>query len=238
MKYAVRHRLIVANPCVGVELPRNHNADGFAPVFLTATDVERLAAEPDAQAPSGLLVRFVAFTGLHAAEITGLRVRDVNLATGQIEVRQTLQRIGGEWRTGTPKSVRSSRNVPLMHRGLTADLRRLLLTHPETGNPDTLFWPGRTHGSHAVDWSRPLDTGSFLRNYMRPALDRVGLPRMRLNDLRHTYASLMLAAGFSAFEVSRFMGHASADTTTDIYGHLIPVDRAEQIDRFEAFVGA
>lgn len=170
------------------------------------------------------------------AKRTADAVRDVNLAAGHVEVRQTLQRTGGEWRTGTPKSARSTRNVPLMHRGLTADLRRLLLTHPESGNPDALFWPGRTHGSHAVDWSRPLDTGSFLRNYMRPALDRVGLPQMRLHDLRHTYASLMLAARFSAFEVSRFMGHASASTTSDLYGGLIPVDRTEQISRFEAFV--
>lgn len=59
---------------------------------------------------------------------------------------------------------------------------------------------------------------------------------MRFHDLRHTLASLTLAAGFTAFEVSRCMGHASASTTTDVYGHLIPVDRTAQIDRFETFV--
>lgn len=206
-------------------------------MFLTAAQVETLGPSSTLRTRGGLLVRLVAFTGLRAAAATGLRVRDVNLAAGHVEVRQTLQRIGGEWRASTPKSTRSTRTGPLMHRALTTDLRRLLLAHPASGNPDALFWPGRTLGPHTVDWSRPPDTGSFLRTYMRPALEHVGLPRMRLHDLRHTYASLMLAAGFSAFEVSRWMGHASAATTTDICGHLIPVDRTEQISRFEAYVG-
>lgn len=53
-----------------------------------------------------VLVRFAAYTGLRASEIAGLRVRDVNLAAGHIEVRQTVKRIGKEWTVGTPKSRR------------------------------------------------------------------------------------------------------------------------------------
>jgi len=45
-----------------------------------------------------------AYTGLRAAELTGLRVRDLNLKAGHVEVRQTLQHIQGEWQVGTPKS--------------------------------------------------------------------------------------------------------------------------------------
>ncbi|MDQ0575229.1 tyrosine-type recombinase/integrase [Agromyces albus] len=59
---------------------------------------------------------------------------------------------------------------------------------------------------------------------------------MRFHDLRHTFASLMLAAGFQPWQVSRWTGHANASTTDAIYAHLYPSDYATQIERFEAFV--
>ena len=234
MKYAARHRLITHNPCVGVELPRVANRDDFAPVFLTMADVERVAAALDDRAPYGTLVRFAAYSGLRAAEITGLRVRDVNLAAGHVEVRQTLQRMRGRLVYGTPKSAHSTRNVPLVDRGLIAELRRLMMTHPKSGEPDALFWPGRGLGSHALDYDGVLDVGSFRRNYFRPALRELGLPEMRFHDLRHTAASLWLAAGFSTWQVSRRLGHANTNTTDAIYAHLYPSDYSDDVARFEA----
>ena len=61
--------------------------------------------------------------------------------------------------------------------------------------PDALFWPARSNGSRRLDFSRNIDCGSVLQYYMRPLLPELGLPpKMRWHDLRHTYASLMLAA--------------------------------------------
>lgn len=139
-----------------------------------------------------------------------------------------IQRIGGEWVAGTPKSARSTRDVPIA-RPLLAALREYKLQHPTSGDEDALFWPGRTVGSHAVDWSRVFDVASFRRNYLRPALRRLGMAEMRFHDLRHTYASLMLTT-FEAREVSHWMGHANTSTTDMIYGHLYPHDH----DRFDA----
>lgn len=62
------------------------------------------------------------------------------------------------------------------------------------------------------------------------------MPKMRFHDLRHTFASLMLAAGFKPYEVSRWMGHANVTTTDSIYAHLYPSDYAQQVAKFEAFV--
>lgn len=235
-RYALRHRIIAHDPCAAVDVPRPGNREDFAPVFLTPTQLETIATDLDDHAPYGTIVRFAAWTGLRAAEIAGLRVRDVNLAAGHIEVRQTIRKVNGAWHTDTPKSTRSTRNVPILSRALMAELRRYLLTHPASGDPDALFWPGRANGSRALDWTRPIDVGGLRRYYLLPAAERAGLSHMRFHDLRHTFASLTLTAGFTAFEVSRWMGHASASTTTDVYGHLIPVDRSAQIDRFERFV--
>lgn len=74
--------------------------------------------------------------GPRAVELTGLRIRDHNLKAGHVEVSQTLQYIAGELVVGTPKSAQSIRNVPLVSRALLADLRKYLLTHPYSGDPD------------------------------------------------------------------------------------------------------
>lgn len=108
--------------------------------------------------------------------------------------------------------------------------------NPNGGDPDALFWPGRANGSRRLDWARPIDVGGFRSYYLVPTARRLGVvPHLRMHDLRHTYASLMLAAGFKPYEVSRWMGHASVSTTDGIYGHLYPSDYADQIARFEAF---
>jgi integrase len=234
--FAAEDRLITYNPCDGVRLPKPQTADTFAPAFLTAAEVERVGAALDVAAPWGLLVRFAAFTGLRAGELMGLRVGDVDLAAGHVRVRQTLHKIAGEWVVGTPKSKRSTRDVPLMHSGLIAELRRYKMQHPHSGDADALFWPGRALGTHAVDFERVLDVGSFRRNYFRPALRALGLPEMRVHDLRHTAASLWLAAGLKPYEVSRWLGHASITTTDSIYAHLYPSDYTEHVARFDAFV--
>ncbi|AMM20407.1 hypothetical protein AX769_09910 [Frondihabitans sp. PAMC 28766] len=126
--------------------------------------------------------------------------------------------------------------MPLLNRATTLELRKLLLTHPNSGDPDALFWPAIAHGSHALDWTRPVDVGAVRRYFVSPAVTALGMSEMRFHDLRHTYASMMLAAGFKPYEVSRWMGHASVSTTDGIYAHLDPSDYNEQIARFEAYV--
>jgi integrase len=120
---ALRHRLITQNPCDAVELPKTGRSEDFTPMFLRSTEVERIAAELDAWPPYGLLVRLAAQTGLRAAELAGLRVRDLSLRAGHVEVRQTIRCVNGFWTVGMSKSARSTRNVPLLPRSLIADLR-------------------------------------------------------------------------------------------------------------------
>lgn len=197
-----------------------------------------LASALDATQPYSLLVRFSALTGLRAAEAQGLRIRDVVLSStgAHVEVRQTIKRVGGVWTVGTPKSARSSRDVPLLDRSLIADLKLFLLTHPNSGDPDALFWPARRNGARRLDFSRDVDCGSVLQYYLRPLLPELGLqPKMRWHDLRRTYASLMLAAGIPPYKLSRWTGYASLVTTDTVYSHLYPSDYSAEIARFEAF---
>ncbi|GAA1799378.1 site-specific integrase [Leucobacter iarius] len=151
-------------------------------------------------------------------------------------MRQTAQRVKGQgWVFGTPKSARSTREVPLLDFSLLADLQSHLTRHPKRHDPEALFWPGRAPGSREPDYDRVLDGSRFLRNHFDPAVKRAGLPKMRVHDLRHTAASIWLAAGITPYEVSRWMGHASVTTTDSIYGHLYPTDYNEHSKRFQLY---
>ncbi|GFG73583.1 hypothetical protein MBOT_09480 [Mycobacterium botniense] len=86
-----------------------------------------------------------------------------------------------------------------------------------------------------LDWSEPLQHGGWYKAVYRPAVLRAnrltptaGLsPELKFHSLRHTYASLCVAAGIPAFDVSRFMGHAKPTTTMGIYAHLFEDNHAD-----------
>lgn len=190
-RYAVRHRLISANPAEGTALPRTTGADRFQPKFLTPEHVERLASELDDFAPYGLLVRFAAYTGLRAGELSALRIRDVNLLHKEVRVERAVQRVKGELVVGTPKSERSTRTVPILHADVMSELRDYLAEHPHRADPDAALWPGHAPRMPLPDWSEPFDHGRFYYLFFKPALTRARLTGMRFHDLRHTYASLI-----------------------------------------------
>lgn len=235
--YASKHRLIAVNPTAAVAMPRKPSAQ---PMFLDAGQVEQIASALDAHHPYGLMVRVAAYTGLRAGELAALRIRDVNFLRRHIEVRRTVQRRAGEWHFGTPKSVRSSRDVPL-RRDLVESLAAYLTDHPHRGDPDAGLWPGRVQGGFgtgksALDFSRQLDISSVYRHYFSPVAADLGLPGLKWHSLRHTYASLMAAAGIDIYKVSRWMGHSNVAVTDGTYMHLFATDHTSDMDKLDAFV--
>ena len=138
----------------------------------------------------GLLVLFMAYTGLRAAEVQGLELRDLTLTTGPdgklrgtVRVQRTKTRRKAEWVTGTPKSKTSRRTVPLPPwlAARMADYlapNHLVWSHPAADNPDAPLWPRRLHGNQnrkpALDWSAPLDLNGLQSKIIRPALEAVG----------------------------------------------------------------
>lgn len=87
----------------------------------------------------------------------------------------------------------------------------------------------------------PLDPENLIKREFHPALDRAGLRRIRFHDLRHSYASLLISQGENIKFIQSQLGHASATTTLDRYGHLIPNlenDAARRLDKtvFGSFV--
>lgn len=269
MRYAQTHKAITENPCDGVDVVATRAARGhgnFEHKPLTAVQVAALAdaisGSGDPGLPAypiyGLMVTFLAYTGLRASENAGLEIRDIVLrydgsgpVAGLVQVRRTKDRKGGEWHTGTPKSRRSRRSVPLPP-WLAQQLMNYLAEHPRSQDPTAPLWPSRKNGGGyraqgqrypvPYDWSQPIAMGTFYETIMKPAVEAIGLPAsrpasatsggvptpaikgVRLHDLRHTFAVMQLMAGTHHMQVSKWLGHATRALVLDVYGDWIPED--------------
>ncbi|MDX3522050.1 site-specific integrase [Streptomyces scabiei] len=245
MKYAIRHEWLVVNPCTGVALPKDNSEIVDERCFLSAQQVHVLAtALAERTEWLGLLVRVAAFTGLRAGELAALRVGDVNLFRGEVQVRRTVRRAkGGEWLYTSPKSKKSVRDVPLPG-SLRTELRAWLEAHPRREDPAAPLWPGsrNTGKGGEVDWSRTFDINNMCKRYFRPAVRKgaAGIPRaLRWHDLRHTYASIMAAVGgdVTVYDISKWMGHSSISVTEKVYIHLFRQDNTDKMSAVDAFLG-
>lgn len=270
-KYALQHQAITANPCEAVDFSASRSTgddDGFEHNPLSAGEVVALVAAVAGNPPGthtgatlpaypvyALMVEFMAYSGLRTAEVTGLEVADLVFAPGAgqlprctVRVRRTKKRKGGEWVSGTLKSKRSRRDVPIPP-WLAAKLAAYLQdTHPHSDNPTAPLWPSRKNGGgfraagerYAVplDWSQPIALGAFYDTIFKPALEAVGLPAsrpatadapaiqgVRLHDLRHTFAVMHLSEGTHFMRVSQLLGHSTYTLTLNTYGDWIPAEQ-------------
>ena len=115
-------------------------------------------------------------------------------------------------------------------------LRDYLAVHPRADEPSAPLFPGmawlgprkRNADQPNVDWANPLRHSNFYQSVYRPAVVRAGLPPgLKFHALRHTYASLCVAAGIPPLALSRFMGHTNVTITLGVYAHLFADDHAD-----------
>ena len=189
LEYAYEHKAIGAVPTDVIDRSAAHYAvgddTGFEPHPLSAQQVAALAAKVGERYPVyELLALFMAYTGLRAAEVQGLEVRDLVLTTGpdgstrgSVRVQRTNSRRKREWVTGTPKSKTSKRTVPLPPWLATRLAAYLADTHPAADTPTAVLWPRRLHGNHVVvpplDWSAPCDLNGVQSKIIRPERQHV-----------------------------------------------------------------
>ncbi|PPH30519.1 tyrosine-type recombinase/integrase [Rathayibacter sp. AY1F9] len=214
---AQRDGRIPANPAHGLKLPKVVAA---AKVYLSHDEVAHLAAAVDAIGRGaesgarngyGLLVRVLAYCGLRWGELSGLRVRDVDLRRGRLEVSHTVVEVGGVQHESTPKDY-EARSIPV-----PASIVTELRAHVAGRAPDDPVFPG----SRGNGWLRGR---VFRRGWLDTAADSIGRPGLTPHELRHTAASLAISAGANVKAVQRMLGHASAAVTLDVYADLFEDD--------------
>lgn len=204
---AVDDELLGRNPLRGVRPPR---VEPEPMRFLTHDEVATLAAVVDPRYRAFVLV--AAYTGLRAGELIGLRRKHVDLLRRTVTVVEQVQYIGGGHLTLPPKSAAGRRSVAVP--AVVADgLSGHLGCFAEPG-PNGLVFPAPDGGFLRLE--------NFRKRVWLPAVTKAGLSPLRIHDLRHTCASLAIAAGADVKVLQRMLGHASAALTLDRYGHLLP----------------
>ena len=209
LRAAVRDQVIAVDPSNGVTLPRDRRRDA-AMVLPTTAQVAAImaAAEPWFRA----FVALAAFAGLRLGEAAALQVGDVNFLTRSLCVRRQVQRGNAGTLEIRPPKYRSERTVYL-----AAQLLDVLARHVGEHRPGDD--PERWLFEVAPD--RPPHQNTVGHQWRR-ACRKAQVSGVTLHDLRHFYASGLIAAGCDVVTVQRALGHAKATTTLNTYAHLWP----------------
>lgn len=229
---AVKDRRLVANPAAGAELPRQTRREMHA---LDVVQKGRLLATSEAtENRFHALWHVLVNGGLRPHEALALRWQDVE--ADRVHVRRTLvpRRKGGGWTLEEPKTSRSRRTVPLPAAAMEA-----LRWHQAQQAVEKETARGRYHDQGFVfagQGGEPLNLANLTVRHFKPLLTaHYRLPSIRLYDLRHTHASLLLAAGVPVHVVSARLGHASAKMTLDVYAHVLSGQDEDAVAKVEAF---
>jgi integrase len=174
------------------------------PRFLTWEEADELRSwMPEYVAR---IVPVAILTLLRRGEILGLRDRDIDFETGAISVLAQYQ--DGE--RVSAKTAASRRTVDVGPATLKLLREQQLARAP---NPDGLLFPSRS--------GKPWDAHNFFARVFKPAACHAGIPELTFHDLRHTGASLMIAAGCHVKVIAEQMGHADGGALVlRRYGHL------------------
>ncbi|MCX5211481.1 site-specific integrase [Kitasatospora sp. NBC_00240] len=210
MNWAVETHRIAFNPAAGLAMPRPVPSDH---VYLDHAQVHALAA---AAGPYGPLILVSSYTGMRWGEVSALRARRVDLEARRVHVVKAYAEDGGELYEDTPKSW-ARRKVPLS--GFLVDELRPLLAKLK---PDDLLFTAPEGG--------PLRLHNFRPRVFDQAVKAAGLADLGIHPhvLKHTAASLAIAAGADIKTLQTMLGHKSATLTLDTYGHLMS-DRLDDV---------
>jgi integrase len=218
--HAVRKGHLAVNPCTRADVPSPRACRSREMSTWTAAQLQRfltsLTGDPF-RAPLFLL----ATTGMRRGEALGLRWTDLRLDDGQLDIRRSLGTVANELVVGEPKTDKGRRTVSLdpptvqvLREHRAEQLRQRLLLGPAFVDEGWVF---------CQPDGKPLHPTRFQRVFHRRTA-AAGVPRIRLHDLRHTWATLALQAGVNPKIVQERIGHASVAITLDLYTH---VDRAQ-----------
>jgi integrase len=165
--------------------------------FATMAQVAALADAIDPRYRALILV--AAYGGLRWGELVGLRVKRVDLLHGRVTVAEQVAEVNGQLIPGPPKTEAGRRTVTLPAVAAVA-LAEHLADFAEPG-PEGLVFPAPQGGY--------LRRSNFRRRWWVPATRAVGVQGLRVHDLRHSAATMALAAGANTRELMERMGHTS-----------------------------
>lgn len=217
LRQAVMWQLVGRNVADAVEPPSRADTEFET---ISTEMLNKILEEVAANNPVLILpILLASATGMRRGEVLGLKWKDFNAKTGRINIKQQLQRLEGELVLSPLKTARSKRTIPLYD-----DMVELLKKHKAEQNVLRLQEGKKYNPLELIfcweDTGRPIDPDYMTKRFIKYAQKYV--VGVRLHDLRHSFATMLLEKNVNLKKVSALLGHASVSITGDIYSHITP----------------
>lgn len=227
---AVKWRVMATNPAQFADKPKQERRE------MQALAPEQAARFLEAAKDDRYFLYFALSldTGARPSELLALQWKDIDFEQGRVTVRRTLEYTDYSkgFSFNDPKTPRSRRSITISQMNLNylRDHRReqaeIRLKSGAKWQPYDLIFCTRE--------GKPIQMRNILRRHLRPILKRTELPQaLNLYSLRHSCATLLLAAGVNPKIVSERLGHASIVLTLDTYSHVLPDMQQTAADKLE-----
>lgn len=221
---AVKWKKVTQNPAEYVDLPRQQRKEIRV---LSTIEVKRFLQEANSS-------RFYVFfsllvsTGIRPGEARGLKWDDIDFENARLKIRRSMSVNG---KLEEPKTASSKRSIPLSNRVIEE-----LKDHRDLQDKEKSI-EGRYEDNNLVFANQiggPIHYRNLIRRYFKPTLKKAGLPEnIRLYDLRHTCATLLLSDGENIKVVSERLGHSNISLTLNTYTHVLPNMQEKATKRME-----
>ena len=214
MNYAVAHYQLPTNPCraagsIGKSKAEEMNIWTQKQYETFSNAIQKSAAK--------LAFDILFYTGMRSGELLALTPADI-LSSKRININKNYAKINGEELFLEPKTPKAKRCISI----------------PDFLYDDIMEYMSKLYGIEKEDRIFYF-TKSFLDKEIKRVAENAGLPFIRVHDLRHSHASMLIEMGFTPLEIANRLGHESVKTTLDTYSHLYPDKDQKLADRLNQF---
>lgn len=213
--YAVRYYDLKSNPCAKAGSMGKSKAEEMD--FWTGEEFRKFIDSVMNKRLSYMAFMILYWTGMRLGELLALNPKDVDLEKRTISITKSYQRLGKKDVITPPKTSKSKRVITIPE-FLAADIKDYMDNLYDLQEDDRLF---------------PI-TKYYLEHEMQRGIKESGVKRIRVHDLRHSHASMLIELGFSPLEIANRLGHEKVETTLNTYAHLYPNKQTKLAERLDS----
>ena len=213
--YAVKYYDLKGNPCTKAGSIGKSRAEEMS--FWTIDEFRQFVDCIMDKRQSYMSFMILYWIGMRLGELLALTPADIDLDKHTISITKSYQRLGKKDVVTPPKTPKSKRLITIPE-FLVVDIKDYMDSLYEVQEDDRLF---------------PV-TKYFLEHEMQRGIKASGVKRIRIHDLRHSHASMLVELGFSPLEIADRLGHEKIETTLNTYSHLYPNKQIKIADRLDS----
>lgn len=212
--YAVKYYDLKDNPCRKAGSIGKGKADEME--FWTKQEFKEFFTSMEEKPEAKMAFLILYWTGIRIGELLALTYEDIDLEKRIISITKSYQRIKGKDMVTPPKTPKSNRKVTIPS-FLAEELKEYCSMLYGITPKERMF----------------RFTKSFMEHEIVRGIKETGVKRIRLHDLRHSHASLLVEMGFQPLAIAERLGHEKIETTLNTYSHLYPNKQAELAEQLE-----